>query len=553
MPAGQLAASAADELFELASIHKVDTLLSKALSVAVRLLGAEAGSILFQGQPVLVHRAGPFRPEALKRIEHWEQVVSRRLLDTAWHIPTTGALPISTSKAASNQLALVNIPLLRDSTVVGSLSLVLSPGNELTPSLRQRLGQIAQGIGQLASLVAEFESAQQRLNQIGVFYQIGQALVTTFDINQLLSDAMQLAANVIDAGAASIMLIDEDRKELIFEVSHGTRSKMLRQQRIPLDEGIAGWVARHGHPVIANNARTDPRFSHRVDVRTGFLTQSIAAVPLKVKGHIIGVLEVLNKYSGDGFNHGDIQLMNSIAAQVAIAIENARLYQRVQQEKDQIIRAEENARQMLAQSLHEGPLQGLLTVSTRLEQLEGSADVKSNPVQNELEELRKLVRGAMRSTREVLYDLRPAMIETQGLVVALEQYIDQVRAAERFTVHFETIESLKFGSEVAATIFSIVYEAISNVERHAHARNVWLSLEQQDNRCVVTVRDDGRGFDVEAVKTVSGQNEAFGLSMMRERADAIEAALLIESRLQAPNQGTTVQLIISLENLGRNR
>jgi hypothetical protein len=152
--------------------------------------------------------------------------------------------------------------------------LVLSPGSELSESQRNLLSRIAKGMGQMASLVADLELAQQRLNQMGVFYQVGQALVTTFDINKLLSDTMQLAADVIDAGAASLMLIDEEREELVFEVSHGSRSKMLRQQRIL--ERVLPAAARNGYPVIANDADRS-RFIYR-DVRTGFLTQSIAAV-----------------------------------------------------------------------------------------------------------------------------------------------------------------------------------------------------------------------------------------------------------------------------------
>jgi GAF domain-containing protein len=94
-----------------------------------------------------------------------------------------------------------------------------------------------------------------------------------------------------------------------------------------------------------------------VDVRTGFLTQSIAAVPLKIKGRVIGVLEVLNKYAGDGFTQEVVRLMEAMAAQAAIAVENARLYQKVRQERDYIIKAQENVRHELARNLHDGPVQ----------------------------------------------------------------------------------------------------------------------------------------------------------------------------------------------------
>lgn len=535
-----------DEFLSLTERRELDGLLRQGLNLAIRALEAESGSLLFQSQAPQVVRSGPFRPEALARIERWEEAILKRLANTTWTMPADDTLPISTSRLADNRLTLVNIPLLQANSVVGSLSLVLSPSKPPTAEGRQRLNLIARGLGQLAGLVADLEHASHRLNQMGVFYQVGQALVTTFDINRLLADTMQLAANVIDAGASSIMLIDENQQELVFEVSHGSRSQMLRQQRIPLDEGIAGWVARHGHPVIANNARTDPRFSHRVDVRTGFLTQSIAAVPLRIKGRIIGVLEVLNKYSGTGFDHEDVRLMSSIAAQAAIAIENARLYQQVRQERDQIIRAQENVRRELARNLHDGPVQLLSAISISLDHLERLNRVQPEAVHNEIEALRKLVHKATRDTRNVLFELRPIILETQGLVAALDQYVTYLQNSESFTIHFESVEQVELNVRVAGTIFSIIQEAINNVKRHAGARNVWLTLEQRKQQLVVGVRDDGSGFAVEAVTQNYEQRGSLGLLNMRERAELIEAELRLESRLEPPNRGTTVQVILPM-------
>ncbi len=536
--------SVMDELFELAATRNLDTMLRKALGMVVRIVNAEAGSLLFQTQSPRRLRSGAFRQEALDRIERWEVVIGKRLQDTVWSIPATTALPISTSKLGGNQLVLLNIPLLHDTNVIGSLSLVLSPGSELSENQRSLLTRIAKGIGQMASLVSDLELAQQRLNQMGVFYQVGQALVTTFDINKLLSDTMLLAANVIDAGAASLMLIDEERDELVFEVSHGSRSKMLRQQRIPLDEGIAGWVARNGYPVIVNDARTDPRFSHRVDVRTGFLTQSIAAVPLKIKGRMIGVLEVLNKYSGAGFNQEDVRLMSSIAAQAAIALENARLYQQVRQERDYVIKAQEDIRRELARKLHDGPVQLLSAISMSLDHLERLNEVKPEAVHNEINALRNLVRHAMRDARNVLFELRPIILETQGLVAALEEYVEQLRSSESFAIHLKSIDVIGYDPKISGTVFSIVQEAINNIKRHANARNVWLSLELNNNRFMITIRDDGEGFDVEKTDASYDKRGSFGLLNMRERAQLIEAELHLQSRLEAPNRGTTIQLTL---------
>ena len=533
----------ADRLLELASARTLEAVLHKALGIAVRVLAAEAGSILFQGSMPQCLRLGAFRSEALARIERWEEAVSKRLSDASWNI-SGASLPLSVLNLADSRLTLVNIPLLRETAVVGSLSLVLSSNNDLTAEQRQVLTRMARAMGQMASLIADFDAAQQRLNQIGVFYQAGQALVTTFDINKLLGDTMQLAANVIDAGASSIMLIDEERQELVFKISHGPSSKALRQQRIPLDEGIAGWVVQHGHPVIANNARTDPRFSQRVDVRTGFLTQSIAAVPLKIKGRIIGVLEVLNKYSG-GFKHEDVELMTSIATQAAIAIENARLYHRVSEERDALIGRQESSRQELTDNLHEGPLRWLSAIRTSLDHLERLNEIKPEVVHNEITALRNLVDKATQDIHELSFEMHPIVLETQGWLAALEQYVAHLRKIESLVIHLEVSGEADYETQMGGVIFSLVQEAITNVRRHAEARNLWLSVEVTDNQLQISVRDDGHGFELDNLVT-SHPEGSLGLRAMRQRAQSIGASLHLASRTVAPKRGTTVMLTVPL-------
>jgi signal transduction histidine kinase len=552
-PSDQTRSSIIDELFDLAASRNLDTMLSKAVGTVVRLFGAEAGSILFHGRSLYRVRSGAFRQEVLGRIQHWEDVIGKRLQTTSWRIAESAKLPISVSKLAKPQLILINTPLVANAgLVVGSLSLVLSPSSGLTQSQRHLLGRTSTGIGQMAALIADLEFAQQRLEQMNVFYKVGQVLMSTLDVNRLLAETMRFATEVIDAGAASLMLIDDDHQELVFEVSLGSRSHILRQQRIPLDEGIAGWVARTGEPAIVNNARTDPRFSHRVDVRTGFLTQSIAAVPVKIKGRVIGVLEVLNKYSDTGFNEEDLRLMSSIAAQSAIAIENARLYQQVRQERDHIIQAQEEVRRELNRKLHDGPIQLLSAISMSLDHLERMNEVNPEAVRSQIDALHDLVNQTTRDARTILFELRPLILETQGLVAALEQYVSQLRDSESFKLHFQTVPRVNFDAKIGGTIFSIVQEAINNIRRHASARNVWLILETKKDNFVVTIRDDGKGF--EPGQIIDGyDNNNFGLTNMRERAELIGAELKIDSRLAPPNRGTMIQLILPLPEVATVR
>jgi signal transduction histidine kinase len=378
---------------------------------------------------------------------------------------------------------------------------------------------------------------------------VGQALVTNFDLNEFLTHTMQLATDVMDAGASALMLIDEQRGDLVFEVSHGGGGDFLRRQRISIDEGIAGWVARSGKPTVANNARSDPRFNPQVDVRTGFLTQSIAAVPLKIKGRTIGVLEVLNKYSGD-FDVEDMRLLTSIGGQAAIAIENARLYSSVREERDRIIQAQEDVRRELARNLHDGTVQMLSAISMSLDHLQRLLEITPEAALSELDALRRLVHQATREARVVLFELRPIILETQGLVPTLESYVSQLNEAKRLSVHFEpAVLPSQFDTKIAGTIFSIVQEAVNNIKRHAAANNVWISMSTTPDTLVVQVRDDGRGFDVATVERDYEQRGSFGMLNMRERTRLIEGHLDIQSRMEPPNQGTIIHLRVPLPTL----
>jgi len=533
-----------DELFELATTRNLDVMLRKSLGIAIRLFKAEAGSLLFLANTTRRLRAGTFQHAALAQIDYWEESITKRLQQGPVPQPLATSPPIFNSKLDNGQL-LINLPVLRDTKIIGGCLSLLLPLElkALTPQQQTFLHRLADSTGQIASLISDLEIAQQRMNQISVFYQVGEALITNFDLHKFLLDTMQLATNVVNAGASSLMLADEEKRELVFEVTHGARAGLLNKQRIPIDEGIAGWVASHGQPIVVNNPRTDPRFSYRVDVRTGFLTQSIAAVPLTIRGRTIGVLEVLNKYSGSGFDQDDVRVLHSIASQAAIAIENARLYEKIRLEHDHIMTAQEGVRREVMRNLHDGPIQSLSAMSMSLDHLELLLKTgKSEAIAASVETLRGLVNQATWETRQVLFELQPFALETQSLEVVLTQYAQELRESGNFIVNFTEIPPLDYDKHVARTIFSIVQEAINNIKQHANARNIWLTVTPRDNRCWVVIRDDGDGFDVAALQEDETKQIAVGLIHMREQAQLIEGDLQIESRPMPPHRGTTITL-----------
>ena len=167
---------------------------------------------------------------------------------------------------------------------------------------------------------------------------------STLDLDSVLSLVMEKAQAVMDAEACSVMLINEKTGMLEWEVALGEVSAQVMQTiQLRVGEGIAGWVAQSGQPLIVPDVSQDPRFSKKSDDTTGFITRSILAVPLKVKERIIGVAEVINPLHGKSFTDDDLDLFSTFSRQVALAIENARMH-RTMLEKQKLDQQLEAAR-----------------------------------------------------------------------------------------------------------------------------------------------------------------------------------------------------------------
>ena len=156
--------------------------------------------------------------------------------------------------------------------------------------------------------------------------EITRTLASTLDLDKLLRKIIEAANEVTGTEAASIMLIDPMTGELRFEAATNLRSSELKGIVIPLEGSIAGWIVRHSEPLVVPDTRQDPRWHQSVDETTSFITSSILGVPLLARDKTIGVLEAINKRQG-AFSEDDVTLLQSLAAQAAVAIVNARLFQ----------------------------------------------------------------------------------------------------------------------------------------------------------------------------------------------------------------------------------
>jgi signal transduction histidine kinase len=384
------------------------------------------------------------------------------------------------------------------------------------------------------------QALQQQVVALQIIEQLTQTLTLELNLDDLLKKILHSATQVMRASAGSLLLLDRETDELVFAVIEGGGGASLVGQRLGKGVGIAGWVAEHREPIIVDDVSRDERYFSSIAEGTRFETTSLICAPMMAKGQLIGVLQILNKKSGQPFSNDDLEVLATFAAQSAIAIENSRLYHDLREERDRILAVEEEVRRRLARDLHDGLAQLLAAMVMNIKFVQDLLQNSPDQAARELAQLEPLTSKALRQVRTLLFDLRPVILETHGLVPALESYLERLRQDSPVEFRLQVKgEVPRLNSRAEAAIFSIVQEAINNATRHAYAQHMAVIVECQDDGLEVTIRDDGMGFDLKEVDSGYGQRGSMGLLNMRERADMLNGELDIETD---PGQGTAVRL-----------
>ncbi|MFH1626027.1 MAG: HD domain-containing phosphohydrolase [Pseudomonadota bacterium] len=175
------------------------------------------------------------------------------------------------------------------------------------------------------------QQSEKKIRQFTTLAEVSAILNSTLDQEEVRKRAMEAATTIMNCEVSSLLLLDDNTNELYFEVALGDKGDTVKEIRLKAGEGIAGWVAKHGEPLVICDVSNDPRHFKGADERSHFVTRDMVCVPLKVKDKVIGVLEGLNKLDGEVFNDEDLKLFQLLANQVAIAIDNARLYEEIQE------------------------------------------------------------------------------------------------------------------------------------------------------------------------------------------------------------------------------
>ncbi len=318
---------------------KLSRFLSDYLAVILKLTRTGAGSIFLREGDDLVFRASRGPRSALlsgRRISLNEGIVG-------W-VATTGRTRVSSdvsrdrrwSSRISAELrypttSILAAPLRTADGVIGVAEVInRKDGLPFDKADREMLeilaGQMAIDIAYVRYLGASRREAERKAMQT----QFSMILNSTLDHVEVRKRAMEAATSLMDAEVGSLLLVDEQTNELFFDVALGDRGEQLKQIRLRMGEGIAGWVAVNDQPALVNDVANDPRHLKRVQHITNFVTRNMLCVPVRSRGRVIGVLEAINKREGD-FTEQDLDDFWTLANQVAVALENASLYSGLQE------------------------------------------------------------------------------------------------------------------------------------------------------------------------------------------------------------------------------
>ena len=319
---------------------EVDTLLADYLRVILSLTRTSAGSILLCNGGDLVFRAsrGPgARGLVGKRMPVDEGIAGyviksgRTYLssdvtrDKRWSSRISAELHFSTKNILAS-------PLRVNDEVIGVVEVINKAGGgpfckDDKEMLESLAGQLALDVA-YANLLAESQKeAGRRVMQM----QLANVLNSTLDQREIRKRAMEAATSLVDAEVGSLLLVDKKTNDLFFEVALGEKGERLKQIRLKMGEGIAGWVAANNEAALVNDVANDPRHFKKAGVITRFVTRNMICVPVRSKGSVIGVLQAINKKDAGLFTEEDLENFWTLSNQVAMALENAHLYEELKE------------------------------------------------------------------------------------------------------------------------------------------------------------------------------------------------------------------------------
>lgn len=366
--------------------------------------------------------------------------------------------------------------------------------------------------------------------ELSTLVSLSSAMARSMDLRATLGLALDLVLDLLDSREAGIVVGSEDQREEPLIVVRGLDPAQFQR--------------------LARSARQP---EDRLDIgRARYDGSDLLCVPIATEDKVLGEIFIACP-SEACFTDTRLQLLVSIGSQLAVAIENARLYEAVRRKEEasstflrRYIAAQEEERKRIARELHDEPAQLLTGLALAIGRASQVAAANDGELRRALASANALTERISTEVGRIIRDLRPTLLDDLGLLEALEFYADTRLRPLGIQVISETVGTDgRLPPELETALFRVAQEAMSNIARHAQAENVSLTLEFQDEFVAIDIEDDGQGFDVEATLARRQDGAPFGLMGMRERVDLLNGTLVVESR---PGEGTSVRVRVPLES-----
>ncbi|MGB8403556.1 MAG: GAF domain-containing sensor histidine kinase [Mycobacterium sp.] len=386
--------------------------------------------------------------------------------------------------------------------------------------------------------------------ELALLRELIQAASRGPGVEPLAAAAARMITAATGTDVCFVHVLDDTERSLTLTGATPPFDQEVGKIRLPLGEGVSGWVASHRAPVVINQDKeADPRYRPFESLR-GSDFASMVSVPMETDpGGLVGVLNV-HTVARREFTARDVELLLVIGRLIAGAMHQARLHRQVVARErahenfvEQVIQAQEIERRRLAGDIHDGISQRLVTLSYRLDA--ASRAVGSDPaiVAEQLTLARELVDLTLGEARAAISGLRPPVLDDLGLAGGLASL---ARSIGQLDVDVE-LADVRLPDHIELALYRIAQECLQNVIKHAQASNARLTFTADGERAKLEIIDNGVGFDTFEHPLGADEMGGYGLLSMAERAEIVGGRLNIRSR---PGSGTIVTATIPLPSAG---
>ena len=403
---------------------------------------------------------------------------------------------------------------------------------------KEQHAELGQALANHAAVALEnarlFRLEQRRAEQFRLIGEVSRQITRILALDEVANQAAYHIQQAFGYSHVHIGLVEGDA--VVFRPAAGVWREQRachycgRHQFTVGKVGAAGQVAASGKALIVRDVRRDPVYVVMNEEQVG----SAVILPLKTRDEVIGVLNIESDEVA-GFDIMDLDVLQPLANQLAIALENARLY-----EQSQTLAALQE-RQKLARELHDSVSQALygigLGARTAIKLLESENPDKNN-LSSALDYVLSLATAGLAEMRALIFELRPEFLEAEGLIAALTRHVEALRARHKLALALELETEPDVAVNVKEVLYRVAQEALQNMLKHAGATRAEVALRSEGGQVTLQVRDDGQGFDLR--RHFPGH---LGLQSMRERVEGVGGAFSVQS---APGSGTTIRVTIPL-------